>query len=142
MFVPLGVGDTGETRMFVVVADDKPQTLSLVERWFDRAFSKDSEMKLATHSDLESLEEFIQTTVKDQDHLLLLLDLNWNDDKQQALRWMRRVKHSLPTRHWPILIYSESTDEVDVRDAHDHFANGYVHKGEDRQEDHFVKVLN
>lgn len=128
--------------MLVVVADDKRETLGFVERWFSRAYADDADMRLETHSDLDSLEDFISSKLQAKDHLLLLLDLNWDEDKTRSLKWMGRVKRSLQTRRWPVLIYSESDDEADVREAHDHFANGYVHKGVDGQEEHFIGVLD
>jgi CheY-like chemotaxis protein len=127
--------------MLVVVADDKPEMLLFVQTWFDRHFANDRNIRLATHAKLDDLEQFIASRLEQNDKFLLLLDLNWEADKTRTLRWISRIKRASATRHWPILIYSESNDEIDVRDAHKAFANGYVNKGDDEQEENFINVL-
>jgi DNA-binding NarL/FixJ family response regulator len=127
--------------MLVVVADDQPQMLSFVKRWFSRRYADDDTIRLETHDDLTDLEDFVKGKLLDDDHLLLFLDLNWEDNKERSLKWVGRIKRSRKTRHWPVLIYSESNSESDVLEAYVHYANGYVHKGNDEQEEHFVEVL-
>jgi DNA-binding NarL/FixJ family response regulator len=124
--------------MLVIVADDQPHMLTFVRRWFARKYAADRSMRLETIDTLDRLEPLVASL--NQHPFLIFVDLNWHGDKSRALKTISRIKRSKERRCWPILVYSESTDDKDVYDAHYHHANGYVHKG-DNQEEQFINVV-
>lgn len=126
----------------VIVADDKQPILKQAERWFRDEFSDDPRMQLLTCSDLEGLTQKIEVIVASTGEVpLVFLDLDWGGDKSKSLKMISALKRSTLHRNCVVLIYSESEDQKYVDDAYSHFANGYVHKGNDDQEKQFIKTV-
>ena len=111
----------------LLVVEDDPGYQYLVQRAFtDRGKEARWELTIAKDGE-EALhvlfeEECESTCLPD----LILLD--WNLPKVSGNEVLRRVKRDQDLRKIPVLVFSSSTSDMDIRAAYEEHANGYIVK--------------
>jgi DNA-binding NarL/FixJ family response regulator len=153
--------------MFVVIADDEFRFRKTVIQWIAKQYnlsdsardsaisqigSEDSADHLVVHVSerlrfllvgrLETLWQHVQQETKEEDRILILLDLGWGD--KDALKELARLRSDAQLRHFPVIIYSKSDAESDIKRCYDATANAYMVKKGSMQvrRDHFFRAIN
>ena len=154
--------------MFVVVADDEYRFRKTVVQWIATQFGltdavrdeaidqigcadSDSDfliipvstqMRFLVVGQLDGLWQLIQSQSAASDRILVLLDLGWGD--QDALAELQRLRSEAELRHFPVIIYSKSDAESDIKRSYQATANAYmVKKGSMRvRREHFFRAID
>ena len=154
--------------MFVVIADDEYRFRKTVIQWIAKQYglsdaSRDAAIKVIGSDDseadylvvrvsdklrfllvgqLETLWQHVQAESDKSDRILILLDLGWGD--QDALRQLSHLREDADLRHFPVIIYSKSDAESDIRRCYEATANAYMIKRGSPQmrRDHFFRAID
>lgn len=153
--------------MFVVVADDEYRFRKTVVQWIATQFGlsdsvrdaaireigcEDSdadhlvvpvseELRFLLVGQLEGLWNRVKKESGDSDRILILLDLGWGE--KDALKELSRLRSQTELRHFPVIIYSKSDAESDIRRCYAATANAYmIKKGSmQKRRDHFFRAI-
>jgi CheY-like chemotaxis protein len=111
----------------LLVVEDDPSYQYLVQRAFnDRGEETRWELRIAKDG-----EEALQALFAEEGERARLPDLillDWNLPKVSGNEVLRRVKRDQARRRIPVLVFSSSTSDKDIRAAYEEHANGYIVK--------------
>jgi CheY-like chemotaxis protein len=113
----------------LLVVEDNPAYLYLIQRAF-AGRGEEIHWELTTATDGEQAMQILFEEEKDAAPLPDLVLLDWNLPKVSGSEILRRVKQHPKPRRIPILIFSSSASDDDVRSAYDDHANGFIAKPE------------
>jgi CheY-like chemotaxis protein len=111
----------------MLVVEDDPGYRYLVQRAFSKC-GQEIRWELTIAGDGE---EAIRALFNDERESTLLPDLillDWNLPKVSGDEVLRRVKRHQALRRIPVLVFSSSTSDKDMRAAYEEHANGYIVK--------------
>lgn len=111
----------------LLIVEDDPAYLYLVQHAFQEAHGR-VRWELSTAEDGEEALDLL--FAEENAHLALpdLILLDWNLPKVNGCEVLRRLKEHRKLRCIPVLVFSTSTAEKDIRDAYEGHANGYILK--------------
>lgn len=138
--------------MIVVIADDEHHFRKTVIQWIAREYELDQgtqdaaieqigsdesetdylvlpineDLRFLIAARLETLWERVQEHCAEEDRILVLLDLSWG--QHDALDELVQLRANNSMRHFPVIIYSKSDSESDIRRCYEATANAYMIK--------------
>jgi two-component system, chemotaxis family, response regulator Rcp1 len=111
----------------LLVVEDSPSYLYLIKAAFEEhAGAVHWELAIAT--DGQQALDFLFAEERENDPLPALILLDWNLPKVNGREVLQRIKDHQKLRRIPVLVFSSSQAERDIRDAYDGRANGYITK--------------
>lgn len=93
---------------------------------------------------LENLWDIVRMYEENNQRIIILLDLNWGNSSN-ALAKLQELREDNERKHYPVIIYSQSETERDIKDSYEASANGYVVKGGESpklRKKRFIDTLN
>lgn len=115
-------------RMRIVVVEDDEAMAYVIKKAFadrnetvhwDLCFAKDGQ---------EALDCLFKADGNAHKNVPNLVLLDWNLPKVNGRSVLQKIKSSEKLRALPVLVFSSSQDENDIRDAYNGHANGYIEK--------------
>jgi two-component system, chemotaxis family, response regulator Rcp1 len=118
-------GEVSRKRLEILVVDDNPSDVHLLTEAFQEL---NADLKLSVARDGAEALKLIQrgTTTDTWRPDLILLDLNL--PKITGHEVLARLKNDPATRNIPVIVFTSSRAETDVKRAYDAHANAYVKK--------------
>lgn len=154
--------------MLVVIADDEHHFRKTVIQWIAKQYNLSDEAQEAAiqeigseESDLdhliltindelrfligarlETLWDNVQQHCAEHDRILVLLDLSWG--QRDSLTELAQLRAHDALRHFPVIIYSKSDTESDIRRCYQATANAYMIKRGSPQarRTHFFRAID
>jgi two-component system, chemotaxis family, response regulator Rcp1 len=124
LYLMLALFMAGVRTVRLLVVEDDPGYRYLVERAFSaRGEETRWDLTIAKNGE-EALHALFEEEGK-KSHLPDLILLDWNLPKVSGNEVLRRVKRDQARGSIPVLVFSSSTDDKDIRAAYDDHANGY-----------------
>ena len=111
----------------LLVVEDDPGYRYLVQRAFS-ARGEETRWELTTAKDGEEALQALFEEEGERARLPDLILLDWNLPKVSGNEVLRRVKRDQARRRIPVLVFSSSTSDKDIRAAYEEHANGNIVK--------------
>jgi chemotaxis family two-component system response regulator Rcp1 len=111
----------------LLVVEDDPGYRYLVQRAFS-ARGEETRWELTIAKDGEEALHALFEEEGESARLPDLILLDWNLPKVSGNEVLRRVKRDQARRRIPVLVFSSSTSDKDMRAAYEEHANGYIVK--------------
>src|SRR4051812_10079139 len=110
----------------IVVVDDSPADRTLIEAAFSEAFQCRDVFKLHALDNGDGVIQYLKEKIGGRPPELIILDLNLPG--RDGIDVLKELKAHPLFRNIPVVIFSTSEADEDVRAAYAHFANSYIVK--------------
>ncbi|MEM8970789.1 MAG: hypothetical protein AAGD43_01830 [Pseudomonadota bacterium] len=122
-----------EAAISAVGADDSEQDFHII---------RTAELEFLIVANLEALWSTIASEFRDRRRLVVFLDLRW-EGEGESLFAIREMRQNKDMQHYPVIVYSKSDSESDIKNSYDHTANAYLTKSgsSDERKKKFLKTV-
>jgi DNA-binding NarL/FixJ family response regulator len=154
------------TPLLIVIADDEFDFRNTVIQWIASEYRLSDELlesaieavgdedsqensflisesnpKFLIVSVLEQLWNIVALHAEHNQRILIILDLGWGDSSD-ALLQLQNLRNDESQKHYPVIIYSKSDTEDDIKRAYEATANCYIVKTDGSPEERKKRFLN